>query len=84
VFYFSLETMKESTWYMAEILNDVLSMQKIELGQLKMDFRNFDIRNLINNVYSNFRLYRFILLSFHCLSALPVLVGRILSTNESL
>jgi signal transduction histidine kinase len=47
--------MKEATRFMAETLNDVLSLQKIEEGKLQLEFKPFSPEGLVFSVIRNFR-----------------------------
>jgi hypothetical protein len=51
----TLSMMKDATSFMAETLNDVLSLQKIEQGMLELEYKPFSPNRLISSVVSNFR-----------------------------
>lgn len=51
----TLSMMREATTFMAETLNDVLSLQKIEQGMLQLEYKPFLINHLVQAVMSNFK-----------------------------
>ena len=51
----TLRLMKDSAVFMAETLNDVLSLQKIEEGKMELDFKSFRISDLVNSVLSIYK-----------------------------
>ncbi len=51
----TLTMMKDATSFMAETLNDVLSLQKIEQGMLELEYKPFSPKRLLSAVISNFR-----------------------------
>ena len=51
----TLHMMKDATSFMAETLNDVLSLQKIEQGMLKLECKPFSPKRLVDAVISTFR-----------------------------
>lgn len=51
----TISLMREATGFMAETLNDVLSLQKIEEGMLELELKPFQPHTLIRAVISNFR-----------------------------
>eukprot|EP01039_Chlorochromonas_danica_P009966 gene9966-11016_t len=51
----TISLMREATGFMAETLNDVLSLQKIEEGMLELEYKAFQPNNLVKSVLSNFR-----------------------------
>lgn len=53
----TVSMMREATGFMAETLNDVLSLQKIEEGMLQLEFKPFAPYSLVKAVLSNFRYF---------------------------
>ena len=51
----TVSTMQDSTVFMSQTLNDVISLQKLEQGTLKIEHQLFDPRVLIDLVLGNFR-----------------------------
>lgn len=51
----TISMMREATGFMAETLNDVLSLQKIEEGMLQLEYKPFAPYNLVKAVLTNFR-----------------------------
>lgn len=51
----TITLMREATAFMAETLNDVLSLQKIEEGMLELEYKPFQPSNLVKAVMGNFR-----------------------------
>lgn len=51
----TLTMMKDATSFMAETMNDVLSLQKIENGMLELELKPFSPKRLVSSVVSNFR-----------------------------
>lgn len=51
----SLVMMKDASTFMAETLNDVLSMQKIEEGKLELELQPFSLCQTISKVVSTFK-----------------------------
>ena len=51
----TLHMMREATTFMAETLNDVLSLQKIEQGMLQLEYKPFLVDHLVRSVMSNFK-----------------------------
>jgi signal transduction histidine kinase len=47
--------MKDATNFMAETLNDVLSLQKVEEGKLELEYKLFSPNTLAMDVINNFR-----------------------------
>lgn len=50
----TLEIIDDSTRFMSETLNDVLSLQKIEQGMLKLEYKPFSLLNLIKKCIGRF------------------------------
>ncbi|KAJ1410514.1 hypothetical protein B484DRAFT_455856 [Ochromonadaceae sp. CCMP2298] len=51
----TIRMMRDGTNFMAETLNDVLSLQKIEQGMLQLEMKSFPPEALITSVLSSFR-----------------------------
>lgn len=51
----ALIMMKDASSFMAETLNDVLSMQKIEEGKLELELNPFSLQLTISKVFSTFK-----------------------------
>ena len=51
----TVDVIREATSYMASTLNDVLSIQKIEEGMFKLEYKDFNIRDMINTVVAYFK-----------------------------
>jgi hypothetical protein len=51
----TIAMMKDATNFMAETLNDVLSLQKVEEGKLELEYKLFSPNTLAMDVINNFR-----------------------------
>ena len=50
-----INTIKDSSESLLQIINDVLDLSKIEQGMTVVNYENIDIFNLLENIYKNFK-----------------------------